>query len=113
MLNKTMVGRLNKRIAIKRERQIDDGSGGKISSFATLSEAWASVFNGSGSENYTFKAVFGLNNYVFVVRNRADIAILTSDIVEFNGVQMNIKHVNRVDNMDLYLTIECEQGLGV
>ena len=113
MLNKTMVGRLNKRIEIKRERQIDDGFGGKCSSFATVCGCWASVFNGSGSENFIFKAVFGLNNYVFVVRNRADVTLLTSDIVVFNGVQMNIKHINRVDNMDLYLTIECEQGLGV
>ena len=107
------VGKLDNRIQILREYQVDDGHNGKQSQYREVCQAWAYTFIGSGKENYNFRRVFAENSYVFVIRSRSDVVIKSDDIVVFNGERMNIRHVNRVDVRELYMTIEAEQGVGV
>jgi len=110
---KNRVGKLDNRIQILREYQVDDGHNGKQSQFREVCQAWAYTFIGSGKESYNFGRVFAENSYVFVIRSRSDIAIKENDIVVFNDERMNIRHANKVSGRELYMTIEAEQGVGV
>ena len=110
---KNRVGKLDSRIQVLREFQVDDGHNGKQSQYREVCQAWAYTFIGSGKENYNFGRVFAENSYVFVIRSRSDIVIKANDIVVFNTERMNIRHVDKVDGRNLYMTIEAEQGVGV
>lgn len=113
MIHKNMVGKMDKRISIKREVQVDDGHNGVTSTFVEVCKAWAFIFIGSGTENYKFGRVFEKDSYVFVIRSRSDLTIETDDIVEFNGERMNIRHAPKIDGRELYMLIEAEKGVGV
>ena len=113
MIHKNQVGKLDKRIAIVREVQTDDGHNGKTSVYNRVCDAWAEIFIASGTENYKFGRVFAKDNYVFVIRSRKDITIAADDIVEFDGHRMNIRHITKIDGRELYMAIEAEKGVGV
>ena len=113
MINKNMVGTLDKRISILKEVQIDDGHNGVTSTFPKVCDAWANIFHGSGSENYKFGRVFQKDSYVFIIRSRPDLTILTNYIVEFDGERMNITWVSKIDGRELYMAIEATKGAGV
>ena len=113
MIHKNMVGKLDNRVVFLTEFQVDDGSGGKCSTFREFAQAWSFVFIASGTENFKFNRVFALDNYVFVIRNRSDVTITTSDVIEYDGERMNIVHVTKTDNRDLYIAIEATKGGGI
>jgi len=112
-MHKNMAGKLDKRISILREYQADDGHNGKISNFRNLADAWAQAYISSGSEDYRFNRVFSKDNYVFVIRSRSDLEITTKDVIEYDGVRMNIKSTTKIDGRELYMALEAEKGAGV
>jgi head-tail adaptor len=112
-MNKTSVGKLDTRLQILREYQVDDGHNGKQSQFREVCQAWSHTFIGSGTENYKFGRVFAQDSYVFVIRSRADIEIKPNDIAVYNGSRMNIRHINKIDERELYIAIEAEKGVGI
>lgn len=113
MSYRNMVGKLDKRISFVRELQVDDGNHGVVSTFREYGKAWANMFTGTGTENFKFQRVFAAGARVFVIRNRSDIEIKESDVVEYAGERLNIRHITRISGREMYIAIETEVGNGV
>lgn len=112
MSYKNTVNKLDQRVSLVKEYQVDDGHNGVIPTRREYAQAWAYVFTGSGSENFRFNRVFAENSTVFVIRNRSDITVVQSDLVEFSGDYYNITHISKVSNREMYIAIETTLGAG-
>lgn len=110
---KNTVNRLDKRISLVKEWQVDDGNNGVEVTRREYAQSWAHVFTGTGTENFKFGRVFAEGSFVFVIRNRSDVEISEKDIVEYDGKHYNIRHVARVSGREMYITLETELGNGI
>lgn len=113
MSYRNIVGKLDKRISLVKEYQVDDGNNGVCSTFREYGKAWAHMFTGTGTENFKFQRVFASGARVFVIRNRTDIDISENDIIEYGGDRFNIRHITKISDREMYIALEADKGNGV
>lgn len=103
-------GELDKRVSIRRETRAADRLGGYTSALATVATVWAHVRPTSGTEGVRADRVEAKSPFLFVIRYRG--GVLESDRLTWDGIDYNIRSINRRGGRKLYLEIEAERGAG-
>ncbi len=103
-------GEMDQRVSVLREARTDDGMGGASVELTTLFEAWAHVRPRSGTEQFIADRVSAEATYLFVIRYRD--TVRDDDIIQWQGVNYNIRMIQTRGPRKLYLEIEAERGVG-
>jgi len=101
-------GMLDQRISIMRSTMAGDGVGGSVETQTTYASMWAHVRPMKGREREAAMRTESRADYLVVVRNRAD--LLESDVIRWNGRDLNIRFIRNAAGRPLYLEIEAEMG---
>lgn len=104
-------GKLDQRIAIKRETLTTDDMGGQTVSLSKVMDAWAEVMPQAGNEQDRHDRVAGEAMYVFRIRNRADKTIQENDRIEWDGLAYNIRFIATSGGRSMYLELTAERGV--
>ena len=107
-----MIGDLRYRVKLIRNVYKDDGSGGMIPKSTTTRELYMGVIKESGKEDLEHKAITATKTLECIIRFTKD--ILNSDIIEFDGVEYEIKAIgsNTAKSAYTYLTLESRERAG-
>lgn len=104
-------GELDQVIDIRRESATDDGYGGQDITLSTLISTRAKVVPRSGREQFFSDQIESKADYMFVIRNRADVEIKEKDRILYNGEEYNIDYISRAGNRPLYLEVFAIRGI--
>lgn len=105
-------GKLNKRIVIKRFKEITDGAGGFINdkdihgpAWEKVCETWANITPVSAREFVQAASLQVALTHKIAIRYRDDID--RAMIVVYNGKRLNIQHVINVKEQNRFLEMMC------
>lgn len=103
-------GELDQKISITREILVDDGLGGQsVTNKSLYPDIWAKIRSLSGGEEERYDKINAKETSAFIIRNRPDIK--EDDRILWDGVQYNIRHIEKKSKRDLYLKIIAERGV--
>ncbi len=104
--------KLDQRITHRRGTLSADGQGGHTESVATVRILRANIKIVGGRENVSGDRITAVATYVFTFRNNSYTrAILTSDRLQWQGVDFNVKKIDDLGERPLYLAFTCERGV--
>lgn len=105
-------GELDQPVVIRRYTLSADEQGGFTSAATTVdANAWARVRNKSGSERVAGERLEARSAFEVVIRNRSD--LLPSDVIVWNGLELQIRSGLPSNPRDTWLTLMCEQGAAI
>lgn len=98
------IGKLNKRISIGEMKEDYNDNGFPVTDFVEDFKTYARVKNLSGKQFYEAKAANLENIVEFTIRYRKDFN--ANKIIQFNGENYEIIHINNVDFSNKFLIIK-------
>lgn len=104
-------GAMDQLVTLQRFTESSDGIGGKErtwSDFASDPTVWANVEAKSGRESLTDERTKATFVCVFTIYNRDDVS--EKDRIVWDGVNYNIRGIQRTGSRSLRLRIEAERG---
>jgi SPP1 family predicted phage head-tail adaptor len=99
-------GALRSRIIIQDANYVDNGFGGKITTWSTLATVWAKVDHLSGRELLIAQQISPVITYEIMIRYRSDMS--TKYRIYYNGMYFNIIDIKDLDNRHEWLFLKCE-----
>lgn len=100
---------LNRKIEIQRLTVIANDAGGFSESWTTLASPWAKIKNASGTELIHADQLGAVAFSDFTIRYRSDLTE-TMRIV-YRGINFQIRHINNIEEADIWLIIKAERGV--
>ena len=110
-LARQQIGNMDQRIKIKRKVLTDDGFGGRTETQTEVLSAWADVDANSGRESQRFERLHAEATYLFTIRKRKDVEVRDADIIEWQGVDYNIRFRADLGTRQMYLQMTAERGV--
>lgn len=113
LIAREQVGELDQRVELQTQSRVSDGMGGSTVSWVTQDTVWAHVRPLSGGESQRFGGIEATGGYRVAIRNRSDLSINETWRVNWTdrGTTMNIRFVEDGGKRNLYLVLQCEQGV--
>jgi len=102
-------GKLNRKIAINRRQLTPDNIGGFDQALVNLANPWAMIKPKSGTELLHADKLDAKAMSEFTIRYRTD--LVESDLIEYRGVEYNIRSIINIEEADKYLLILAERGV--
>nr|WP_303244225.1 phage head closure protein [uncultured Cellulosilyticum sp.] len=90
------IGKLNKRITIERQSEVEDEYGVSKISWVPLKTVWCSINGLYGREYWEAKKYEAENTLSISIRYASCADITTKDRVNFNGKLFNIQHIDNI-----------------
>lgn len=90
------IGKLNKRITIERQLEIEDEYGVSKTCWVPLKTVWSSINNLYGKEYWDAKKYEAENTMNMTIRYNSCADITVQDRIKFKGKHFNIQHVANI-----------------
>ncbi len=105
-------GELDQKIKFQREDKTSDGMGGNVVTIVDIANGvWCKVDALSGKESERFDKLNAEELTKFVTRYRTDIK--EDDIIEYLGVQYNIRYIPKRSTRTMYAEFFAERGVAL
>ena len=104
-------GELTDRVKIFRQVKTADGQGGFTRANVLQYTLWALVIVKGGAEVFKNDKIDATALYTFVVRAIKSLVVQDDDIIEWKGVQYNIRAVRIKSSRKLFMEIDAEKGV--
>jgi SPP1 family predicted phage head-tail adaptor len=103
-------GDLYHRVTVERSTASSDGMGGQVITWNPVYTLWANVKAVRGREAEHLGRLVTVETYVVTIRY--GVTVTTVDRIIWGDKTMNIRSAQDREGTRLWLTIECETGLG-
>ena len=104
-------GELDQRVTLQKEEFTADGMGGQTSAWVDQATVWAHVRARTGRERLHSDMLAAEGGYMVVIRNRRDLDIDASWRVLWRGKALNVRFLEDNGPRDMYLVLDCDQGV--
>ena len=103
MASPLAAGSLNRRVELRRKEMTSDGSGGRTTTWLTLTTVWAEVLSQNGREAVLAGTLTGVSAFRVRIRWRPDLT--QSDQLRLDGRDLNIRSLEDPDGRREQLVI--------
>lgn len=101
--------KLNRKVGLYRQEKTPDGFGGFTDSWVKVADLWAHIKNMSGTELVRADQLGAVAYSDFTIRYRSNIDE-TMKLV-YRETDYQIRHINNVEEADLWLIVKGERGV--
>ena len=102
-------GMLNRKIELQQLVKTPTATGGFTQSWVSVATLWAKIKNTSGSELLHADQLGATSFSDFTIRYRANINELMK--IVYRGIDYQIRHINNIEEADLWLIVKAEKGV--
>jgi SPP1 family predicted phage head-tail adaptor len=88
-----------------------DGQGGFVTGTPTSASVFAEVMPVSGKEIYRAQHLNVTANYTILVRYNP--AITAEKYIVWNGISMQVRYVENIENRNMWMMLYCESGVAI
>lgn len=110
---KYRTGELDQRVTIRRTSATTDEYGGQELAENVLAEVWAKVVPRTGNERFFSDQVEARADVIFVIRNRSDVELRETDIINWDGDDYNLTYVAKAGERKMYLELSATRGAAI
>lgn len=100
---------LNRKIELQQLVKTPTATGGFTQVWTSVAFLWASIKNTSGSELLHADQLGATSFSDFTIRYRSNINELMK--IVYRGVDYQIRHINNLEEADLWLAVKAEKGV--
>ena len=100
---------LNRKIEFQQLVKTPTATGGFTQSWVSVATLWAKIKNTSGSELLHADQLGATSFSDFTIRYRANINELMK--IVYRGIDYQIRHINNIEEADLWLIVKAEKGV--
>jgi|TARA_R110000744_G_C18927407_1_gene512682 SPP1 family predicted phage head-tail adaptor len=100
---------LNRKIELQQLVKTPTATGGFTQSWVSVATLWAKIKNTSGSELLHADQLGATSFSDFTIRYRANINELMK--IVYRGIDYQIRHINNIEEADLWLIVKAEKGV--
>jgi SPP1 family predicted phage head-tail adaptor len=102
-------GMLNRKIELQQLVKTPTATGGFTQSWVSVATLWAKIKNTSGSELLHADQLGATSFSDFTIRYRANINELMK--IVYRGIDYQVRHINNIEEADLWLIVKAEKGV--
>jgi SPP1 family predicted phage head-tail adaptor len=102
-------GMLNRKIELQQLVKTPTATGGFTQSWVSVATLWAKIKNTSGSELLHADQLGATSFSDFIIRYRANINELMK--IVYRGIDYQVRHINNIEEADLWLIVKAEKGV--
>lgn len=100
---------LNRKVELQQLNKTATATGGFTESWASVAFVWAKIKNTSGSELLHADQLGAVAFSDFTIRHRANINEMMR--IVYRGVNYQIRHINNIEEADLWMIVKGERGV--
>jgi SPP1 family predicted phage head-tail adaptor len=100
---------LNRKVELQQLLKVSTATGGFSESWVKVADVWAKIKNASGSELLHADQLGAVSFSDFTIRYRSNISEMMRLVYRDNNYQ--IRHINNIDEADLWLIVKGERGV--
>lgn len=100
---------LNRKVELQQLIKTPTNTGGFTQSWVKVADLWAKIKNASGSEMLHADQLGATAFSDFTIRYRANINEIMRLV--YRGTNYQIRHINNVEEADLWLVVKAERGV--
>jgi SPP1 family predicted phage head-tail adaptor len=100
---------LNRKIELQQLVKTPTATGGFTQSWVSVATLWAKIKNTSGSELLHADQLGATSFSDFTIRYRANINELMK--IVYRGIDYQVRHINNIEEADLWLIVKAEKGV--
>ena len=100
---------LNRKVQLNKLVMVSTSTGGFSENWVKVADVWARIKNSTGSELMHADQLGSVAFSDFTIRYRANIDE-TMQLV-YRATEFQIRHINNIEEQDLYMTVKAERGV--
>ena len=104
-----MSSQLNRRIELQQLVKTGTATGGFTQSWLKVANVWAKIKNASGAELLHADQLGATAFSDFTIRHRTNINEMMR--IVYRGIDYQVRHINNIEEADLWLIVKAERGV--